>query len=98
MGLFSGHHISFQGGRNAVSLGFLWGRQDRGVIVSIFIVMDLLAHFDANEPLHFIQRCVCQITYSPNSCLLHLFSSRCAHREQIPDWGRPHFLRDLFPV
>ena len=79
VGLFSGYHVFFQGGRNAVSLGLLRGCQDRGVIDSVGIVVDLLTHFDSNESLHSIQRCVCEITDRANSGLLQLFSSRGAH-------------------
>ena len=96
--LFGGNDIFFQGGGNAVSLGFLRGSQNRGVIDSVGIVMDLLSHLNANDPLHTLQWCICHISNGSNSGLLKFLCSRCTDREQVPDGEGLHLLRDLMVV
>ena len=62
MGLFGGYHIFFQGGGDAVTLGLLGSRENRGVVNAIGIVMDLLSKLDTDDLLDTVQWRVGQVT------------------------------------
>ena len=83
-------YIILQSGGDAVALGLLWLRKDRGRIDTIGIVMDVLAHLHAHYLLDFRQIYMGKISDGYDLGMSELICSRSTNSEQLSNWKRPH--------